>query len=120
MYKLMQVKNISMVDTLEFFTVSDQNNFFNNISIGVTFNDYFPPFSKYKLKIDVNDLKDSNGQLIPVNYCMLESNIPTGHSPNYSYKRYYYFIDGIEYINEDVVSINLVMDTIQSFYHYIK
>lgn len=104
-YKLLNVPHISRFDTWRFTSLQEQTQYFNGIS-GTTINDYFPPFFTNYLKLDKSDLSSN----IHYNYCILD----------FEEKYYYYFITDLKYINESVIGINLVMDTIQTFMFDIK
>lgn len=104
-YKLVNIPHISRFDTWRFANQSAQDTYFDGLS-GATFNDCFPPFFTNYLKIDKTDLQ----QNVYYNYCIL----------NFNDERYYYFVDGIKYINEDLVGVNLIMDTIQTYMFRIK
>ena len=100
------ILGISRIDTPYFATVSEQEDYFDAhevISIDTTF---YPPHYLNEIKVDSEDI-DFNTQ---VNYLWF----------TYNDKTYYYFIDSIEYINETVASIHIVMDTIQTYMFNIK
>lgn len=107
-YKLMYVKNISRLDTWKFENLSEQTSYFNNLT-GLTIDDYFPPFFSQSLRLSLDDLINVQNST-HYNYLQL----------TFNNKEYYYFVREIKYINENLISIDLDMDTIQTFYFDIN
>lgn len=101
MYKLVYIKGISRLDTLRFNSKQEQYNYFNSLS-GVSIDEYYPPHFTNTIKLDISD----------VNYIEDKYNYLIITIKN---KLYFYFIDDINYINEDVYNINITMDTIQTY-----
>lgn len=102
MYKLHYVRGINSYDTLQFASLSDQEDFFDDCIVGQPVDEYYPPLYKNKIKFAFDDISINNLQ---VNYLSL----------TYKGKSYYYFIDNINYISEDLWEFELTMDTIQTF-----
>ncbi len=100
-YKLLEVPHISRFDTWRFNTLELQTNYFNGLE-GLIIDDCFPPFYSNYLKLDKSDLLTHT---LSYNYCILK----------FDGKNYYYFITDMKYISEDLIGINLIMDTIQTF-----
>lgn len=100
-YKLLEVPHISRFDTWRFNTLELQTNYFNGLE-GLIIDDCFPPFYSNYLKLDKSDLLTHT---LSYNYCIL----------NFDGKNYYYFITDMKYISEDLIGVNLIMDTIQTF-----
>lgn len=94
------IKGISMQDTYMFTgTQSDYLATFKKYTISTS---YYPPYYRNSIKIDTSEISfDSN-----INYLSFEYNNLT----------YYYFIDSIEYVSETVIILNIVMDTIQTYF----
>lgn len=100
MYKLLYIKGISHFDTIRFDSLADQTAYMNNHAVH-TVDDYFPPHYTNRIKLTTTDVPLTSR----VNYLSL----------SFAGKNYYYFISGIEYINEDVYYIDIEMDDIQSY-----
>ena len=102
MYKLLFVAGINAYDTLQFQSLSDQEDFFDGCIVGNPIDEYYPPLYKNKIKFAFDDTPLHS---IKANYLSLE----------YKGKTYYYFIDSINYISEDLWEFNITMDTIQTY-----
>ena len=100
MIKLVYIRGISAYDTPYFSSKVEQDDFFNDIS-GEEIDAYYPPHYTNTIKFDVEDVSDMS----QYNYLIL-------YTDN---KTYYYFIQSIEYINESLYEITIVMDTIQTY-----
>lgn len=107
MYKLHYVKGINTYDTLQFNSLSDQEDFFDDCVVGQPIDEYYPPLYKNRIKFAFDDISISS---LVANYLSLE----------YKDKTYYYFIDRINYISEDLYEFELTMDTIQTYMFNIK
>ena len=104
---LYYVEGISRIDTPSFNTkthigtIQDQEEFFLTKlkkSIDMTF---YPPYYRNSIKFDQDDLVITDN----VNYLSLE----------YNGKTYYYFIDEINYTSTGIITLEVSMDTIQTF-----
>lgn len=102
MYRLHYVKGINAYDTLQFNSLSDQEDFFDDCVVGDPVDEYYPPLYKNRIKFAFDETSISSLQ---VNYLSL----------NYKSKTYYYFIDNINYIAEDLWEYELTMDTVQTY-----
>lgn len=102
MYRLHYVRGINAYDTLQFNTLSDQEDFFDDCVVGDPVDEYYPPLYKNRIKFAFDETSISSLQ---VNYLSL----------TYKSKTYYYFIDNINYIAEDLWEFELTMDTIQTY-----
>lgn len=105
MYKIGYIENYSKFNTPRFPNISVQNTFFDS-HIDYVFDAYYPPYYTNIIKLTTSD-------------------IPFNSRINFLYiihkqKRYYYFINDINYINEDVFEISIEMDVIQTFLFNIK
>ena len=100
MYKLVYIRGISAYDTPHFSSQAKQEDFFDNLD-GVEVDAYYPPFYTNTIKVDVDDCSD----ITKYNYLILYT----------SNKTYYYFISNPTYINEDIMTIDIVMDTVQTY-----
>lgn len=100
MYSFYYVEGISQTDTPLFNSLAEQTQWFNKHVIK-SVDDYYPPNYTNSIRVDSDDLTI----LSRCNYFSL----------TYNNKTYYYFITGVEYINEAVVNINVEMDTIQTY-----
>ena len=100
MLKLYYVRGISETDTPHFNSLVEQEEYFEEKLI-TTIDAFFPPHYTDRLQFSNDDL-DFNSQ---INYMSLDFNGKT----------YYYFITDMDYIAEDLISISITMDTIQTF-----
>ena len=97
------VPGISRENTLSFSTKEDQISYFTSLqATKVITNTFYPPYYRNNIKVDTADIDlDDN-----YNYVYFE----------YNNKYYFYFISNISYISEDVLSISITMDTIQTYF----
>ena len=96
------VKGISRIDTPIFATLVDQEHFFSECEpYTIPNNSFYPPHFKNRILLNTSDITFKSQR----NYLSLE----------YDSKTYYYFIDSIEYVSEDVIALNITMDVIQTF-----
>jgi len=102
MYRLHYVRGINAYDTLQFNSLSDQEDFFDDCVVGDPVDEYYPPLYKNRIKFAFDETSINSLQ---VNYLSLI----------YKSKTYYYFIDKINYIAEDLWEFELTMDTIQTY-----
>lgn len=105
MYSFYYVEGISETDSPLFNSLAEQSQWFNK-HVVKSVDDYYPPNYTNAIRVDSDDLTI----LSKCNYFSL----------TYNDKTYYYFITGVEYINEAVVNINVEMDTIQTYMFDIK
>lgn len=101
MIKFYFVEGISRFDTLYFETIEDQETFFEDKLVGEMEDSYYPPHYRNEISVGSDDL-DFNSK---VNYLSLE----------FKDKTYYYFIDNINYVAEDLITLSVTMDTIQTY-----
>lgn len=103
-YKLVYIKGISRFDTWRFANKEAQYTYFNGFVGSNTYivNDYFPPHYTNTIRFDKNEIDYASKNY---NYLLLY----------FDNKYYCYFIDNINYINEDVFELELTMDTIQTY-----
>ena len=96
---LYNVKGLTEVDTIQFASIVEREAFFANVSARLDINTgFYPPHYQNVIKLDVPI--DA-----PYNYLSLV----------YGDKTYYYFINAIQYVNEDIIAISITMDTIITF-----
>ena len=100
MIKLYYVRGITRTDTPYFNTLVEQENYFNEKLIG-SIDAIYPPHYQNTIQFSNEDL-DFNTQC---NYISLDFNGKT----------YYYFIDDMEYLAEDLIRVIITMDTFQTF-----
>ena len=104
---LYYVHGISNIDTPYFATSTSsasrtaQEDYFDSKLVKSIETAFYPPHYKNEIKFDNEDL-DFNTN---VNYLSLEFND----------RRYYYFIDDIEYVSETVIRVYCTMDVIQTY-----
>lgn len=100
--KFYYIKGINKTDTMRFDNESLQQSYFeNHIVQQYEDNAFYPPHYSFDLKVDTEDITLNT----TVNYLSLY----------YNNKYYYYFINNITYLNENIISISLEMDTIQTY-----
>ena len=100
MYSFYYIRGISAMDTPYFSNIQAQQQYFAQHEVA-TIDEIYPPHYQNTIKVSKDNL-DFNSQ---INYVSLEFN----------YKTYYYFIDSVRYINEDIMELSLTMDTIQTY-----
>ena len=105
-YKLVYIKGISRFDTWRFSTKASQYNYFDGLE-GCKIDDYFPPHYTNSIRFVIQDADYAEDNY---NYCLLYFNN----------KYYCYFIDDIEYVNEEVYTLKLTMDSIQTYMFNIE
>lgn len=98
---LYHIDKISSVDTPYFSNITQQTNYFDSHIIKEVDTSFYPPYYHNEIKFDDSDVDINTG----VNYLSLE----------YNNKRYYYFINGIDYISSGVIKLIIDMDVIQTF-----
>lgn len=101
MINLYFIDGISVNDEPTFDTLALQATFFDSHLVQLVDTGFYPPHYINKIKLSVEDFNLKK----QVNYLSLD----------YNNKIYYYFIDSINYINEDIYELNVVMDTIQTY-----
>lgn len=104
MIKLCYVQGISEVDTPWFDSKEVQTAYFDKHVIWVDDTSYYPPYFMNTIRLSSDDIP-FNDSSKKVNYCILE----------YDGKDYYYFIDSIDYVTDDLVEVTIEMDTIQTY-----
>lgn len=104
MIKLCYVQGINEVDTPWFATKEAQSAFFEKSVKWKDEDSYYPPYFMNTIRLSADDVP-FNDVSKKVNYCILE----------YEGKDYYYFIDSIDYVTDDLVEITIEMDTIQTY-----
>ncbi len=100
MYKLYYVRGINRLDTPYFKTLAEQETYFESKKI-LEIDYIYPPHYRDTIDFDITDL-DMKTQ---ANYLGIEFNN----------KMYYYFIDNVVYINEEMIQITITMDVIQTY-----
>lgn len=100
------IEGISRIDTPYFANLSEQEGYFDSHEVATIDNTFYPPHYTNVIKVDSDDI-DFNKS---VNYVWFE----------YLGKRYYYFIDDIEYVAETIAKFYITMDTIQTYMFNIR
>ena len=98
---LCKVDNISREDTPRFSTLSQQNTYFDNKTVSSIQTSFYPPHYTNEIKVSSEEYSFTAG----INYLFFE----------YKGKRYYYFVDNVEYVNEDVVVLYIMLDSVQTY-----
>ena len=106
MIRLCYVKGINEVDTPYFNDKDEQTAFFDKTIVWKDDESYYPPYFMNTIRLSSEDIP-FNSTKGKVNYCFLD----------YEDKRYYYFIDSIDYVTDDLVEITIEMDTIQTYWY---
>lgn len=101
---LLYIPGINEVDTPVFDTLSAQTVFMNDALVSTPLDGFYVPHYKDMLEVSLEDLVFNN-EYIKVNYLLIE----------YLNKKYYYFIDAIEYVSESVARIFIRLDSIQTY-----
>ena len=104
--KLGYIEGISNIDTPYFSNISAQNDFFTNHQVTSISTTFYPPHYRNRIRFDVEDIDFTN----QINYLWFE----------YNSKVYYYFINDIEYLNENTIELEITMDVIQTYFFNIK
>ena len=100
MYKLICCPGISRLDEPCFENITQQTLYFNSLE-STEIDAVYPPYYTNKISFSTEDINITE----KYNYLSLQFNG----------KYYYYFIDDISYINEDIFELQITMDTIQTF-----
>lgn len=100
MYKLYYIRGINRLDTPYFSTLQEQATYFESKKI-LEIDYIYPPHYRDTIDFDITDL-DMKTQ---ANYLSI----------NFNNKTYYYFIDNVVYINEEMIQISITMDVIQTY-----
>lgn len=102
------IPGISRIDTPVFDTVENRDMFLSECEpYSVANNSFYPPHFKNRILLNVDNVLNFKTSY---NYLALE----------YDSKPYFYFIDSIEYISEDVIAFNVTMDVIQTYMFNIE
>ena len=103
---LCYVDGISRIDTPYFTSGSEQTSFFASKIVGTVTTTFYPPHYRNKIRFSTEDLNISDH----VNYLYF----------TYKNKNFYYFVDAIEYVSEDIIEIDISMDYIQTYFFDIR
>lgn len=100
------VPGIDDSNLLRFTSIANLNAYMASKIVKSISYSFFPPKYSDAIKVDTTDVNMNT----VVNYLRFQ----------WAGKYYYYFIDSTEYINEDVILINIRMDTIMTYYFDIR
>lgn len=106
MIKLGYLEGYNSFNVPSFASKQARDTYFNNITGLVEIDAYYPPLYTNVIKLDITQVSQS----VPYNFVILV------HNSEY----YYYFIDDIKYINEELYEIYINMDTILTYMFDIK
>ena len=95
------IEGISRTDTPYFYSKGAQDDYFDSHKVVTIETTFYPPHFKNVIRCSSEDVSLST----QVNYIFFE----------YQNKRFYYFIDDIEYISEDLLDLYITMDVIQTY-----
>lgn len=101
MITLYYIRGITRLDEPLFILNGDQEDFFKAHIVNQIDTGFYPPHFHNEITLSTDDIA------LYKNYNYL--------SLSYNDKEYYYFIDSIEYVSEDVINVKITMDTIQTF-----
>ena len=101
MITLYYIKGITRLDEPVFDTLEHQKAFFSAYKVTEVDTGFYPPHFQNQITISTDDASFDTS----CNYLSL----------TYGTKTYYYFIDSITYVSEDVILLNVTMDTIQTY-----
>lgn len=107
MIELYHISNINEVDTPYFKSKSDQEYYFSQFRTYKDTDAYYPPYYFNTIKLSTDDFTLNQEE---INYCCI----------TFEGRRYYYFVNDIQYINESLFSISLEMDTIQTYMYDMR
>lgn len=100
MLSLYYVRGINRLDTPTFTNIARQEAYFSK-KLVTQIDSWYPPHYKNTIMFESVDLNFNS----KINYLSLMFNDKT----------YYYFIDDLRYINEELIEVNITMDTIQTY-----
>ena len=100
MIKLGHIVGYNSINVPKFAKAVNRDTFFDSY-VDYTIDAYYPPFYTNVIKLDINEVP----QTAPINFVILVHNN----------KYYYYFVDKINYINEDIYEIIINMDTLLTY-----
>lgn len=106
MITLMHVEGLSSSDLPLFTDARQRANWVVAHTVASVSNSYFPPYYTNKIKFTSDDV-DFDTQF---NYLAL----------TFRDRVYYYFVDDISYISEEVIEVSITMDTLITYYFDIK
>lgn len=106
MITLYYVEGLSRVNQPCFDSIDEQLQFFDHCSVDTLSEGFYPPHYKNEIVVSNDDLDFRT----KCNYLSIL----------YNDKYYYYFIDNIEYISEDVIKLYITMDVIQTYMFDMK
>ena len=99
---LYYIEGINKEDTPYFSSKEEQESYFSTCIVAPIEDDgFYPPYYQNEIKLSTDNLSTNT----KANYLSLY----------YEGKYYYYFINNISYISQDVISISIEMDTIQTY-----
>ncbi len=108
MIRLLYIEGISPNDQPTYYTLAEQQGYMNAHVVTTIESGFYPPLYRNAITLDTSDFDISSGKSI--NYLELVFNS----------KSYYYFIESIEYVNETLYQLNIVMDVIQTYMFNVK
>lgn len=100
MLSLYYVRGINRLDTPTFTNIARQEAYFSK-KLVTQIDSWYPPHYKNTIMFESVDLNFNS----KINYLSLTFNDKT----------YYYFIDDLRYINEELIEVDITMDTIQTY-----
>lgn len=104
--EFMYVPGISDNNTFRFYSETARDNYFllrKNATINQS---YYPPKYRDAIRIDTTDVSFST----VTNYMRF----------SYNNMYYYYFIESVSYINENLIEIDIRMDTLMTYYFHLS
>lgn len=97
------INGLNEIDTIHFDSIEDRNKYMSQGQVKTVVTEaFYPPHYHLSIRLDTDDI-DLN---TTANYLSFE----------YNDKWYYYFIQSIRYVNENILEFSLKMDTIMTYY----
>lgn len=106
MIKFGYLKGYNSYNVPAFQNASARDNFFDNIDNLVELDAYYPPYFTNVIKVLNSEVPQSQ----PFNFVILVHNN----------KYYYYFIDNIQYLDEDIYNVQITLDTTLTYMFDVK
>ena len=104
---LYYIKGINAIDTPYFASLAQQQTYFAQHKVGQINDDYwYPPYNADFIQFSTTDVDLD----LKANYLSIE----------YKEKQYYYFIDSLEYVTQDIIGLHVILDSIQTMMFNIE
>lgn len=98
------IEGLDTTNTFIFYSEEEKQEYFDSLDY-ISIEGYYPPFYKNQFKVSLNEISQIANK--PINYLSI-------YYPK-NEKVYYYFINNIDYLNEDTIMITISMDSIITY-----